>query len=54
MTEDELKQLNKSIIVKVGEIDSKTVRLLTHLDVDETGIEMAILKLEYVATEYLN
>lgn len=54
VTEDELKQLNKSIIVKVGEIDSKTVRLLTHLDVDETGIEMAILKLEYVATEYLN
>lgn len=54
VTEDELKELNKSIVVKVGEVDSKTVRLLTHLDVDATGIEMAIIKLQFVAKEYAN
>jgi hypothetical protein len=44
--------LKKSIIVKVGEVDRKTVRLLTHLDVNSDQIDLAIEKIRYVANEY--
>jgi len=53
VTDAELKQLKKSIKVKVGEIDKKTMRLLTHLDVNSTEIEQALIKFEYVNNEYL-
>jgi len=43
--------LNEKIIVKVGEIDNKTVRLLTHLDVNADEIEKALVKIAYVARE---
>jgi threonine aldolase len=52
VTEDEKNELKKSIIVKVGEVDRKTVRLLTHLDVDSDQIDLAIEKIRYVANEY--
>jgi len=48
----EVESLNERIIVKVGEIDKKTVRLLTHLDVSADEIEKALLKIAYVANEY--
>jgi hypothetical protein len=52
VTKQEKKELNKSIVVKVGEIDRKTIRLLTHLDVDSDEIELALLKIRFVANEY--
>lgn len=52
VTEDEKNELKKSIIVKVGEVDRKTVRLLTHLDVNSDQIDLAIEKIRYVANEY--
>jgi hypothetical protein len=48
----EVESLNERIIVKVGEIDKKTVRLLTHLDVSADEIEKTLLKIAYVANEY--
>ena len=44
--------MKKSIVVKVGDYDKKTVRLLTHLDVNSDEIELAILKLKFVSAEY--
>lgn len=52
VTETERTELNKSIVVKVGEIDKKTVRLLTHLDVNSEQIDLAIEKIKYVSNEY--
>lgn len=54
VTDAELKSLKHNIIVKVGDVDNKVVRLLTHLDVDSNEIEMALLKIEYVCREYEN
>lgn len=54
VTDSELKDLKRSIAVKVGGIDNKTVRLLTHLDVNSNEIELALLKIEYVANEFSN
>ena len=51
MTEKEINDLKKSIHVKVGEVDKKTVRLLTHLDVKSEEIDLALVKLEYVSKE---
>ena len=45
--------LKKSIQVKVGEVDKRTVRLLTHLDVNSDEIDLALVKLEYVSKEFL-
>ena len=36
----------------MGEVDRKTVRLLTHLDVNSDQIDLAIEKIRYVANEY--
>ena len=47
-----MNSLKERIVVKVGGIDNKTVRLLTHLDVSLNEIEKALLKIEHVANEY--
>lgn len=52
VTKEELNHLKQSIVVKVGEIDKRTVRLVTHLDVNANEIEKALIKLEYVSNEY--
>ncbi len=54
MTQDELNVLKKSIKVKVGEVDKKTVRLLTHLDVNAEEIDLALTKIAFVSNEYFN
>lgn len=52
ITKEEKEQLKKSIILKVGEYDKTTARLLTHLDVNADEIELALLKLKFVSAEY--
>jgi hypothetical protein len=54
VTQDELNVLKKSIKVKVGEVDKKTVRLLTHLDVNAEEIDLALTKIAFVSNEYFN
>ena len=53
VTKKEMDDLKKSIQVKVGEVDKRTVRLLTHLDVNSDEIDLALVKLEYVSKEFL-
>ena len=52
MTDLEKTELGKSIMVKIGEVDYKTVRMLTHLDVNSDEIDLALTKIEYVSREY--
>ena len=52
--EDELKELNESIVVKGGKIDPNTVRLVTHLGLTSELIDATIKKIDYVCREYSN
>ena len=52
VTDLEKTELGKSIMVKIGEVDYKTVRMLTHLDVNSDEIDLALTKIEYVSREY--
>lgn len=49
----ELEKLKQKIKVHGGEYDSKTIRLLTHLDVPSSYIDLAIKKISYVVQELL-
>ncbi len=51
MTEEEINELKQSIIVKAGDTDRRTIRLLTHLNVNREQIEAAIKKIAYVLRE---
>jgi hypothetical protein len=51
VTEEELKELKQSIIVKAGDTDRRTIRLLTHLNVNRDQIEAAVKKIAYVLRE---
>lgn len=51
MTKAEVEELGEEIIVNVGEVDARTMRLLTHLDVSSAQIDQAIKKIEYVCRE---
>ena len=51
VTEEEITELKQSIIVKAGDTDRRTIRLLTHLNVNREQIEAAIKKIAYVLRE---
>ena len=52
VTDAERAELGKSIVVKVCELDKRTLRFVTHLDVSEKHVELAIQKFAYVSREY--
>ena len=52
VTDAERAELGKSIVVKVCELDKRTLRFVTHLDVSEEHVELAIQKFAYVSREY--
>uniref|UniRef100_T1J1U6 Aromatic amino acid beta-eliminating lyase/threonine aldolase domain-containing protein n=1 Tax=Strigamia maritima TaxID=126957 RepID=T1J1U6_STRMM len=50
--EDEEKSLGKSIVVKASEIEKGSIRLVTHANVTQNDVVMAIQKLKYVVDEF--
>jgi hypothetical protein len=51
VTPEEVNELNTKIVVRGGEVDLKTIRLLTHLNVSSADIELALKKIGYVCKE---
>ncbi len=52
VTDEELNQLKKSVIVKAGDAHKRTMRLLTNLNVSSEDIDWTIKKFNFVCREF--